>query len=93
MSLNIFQHFLPGILPTGAVAINTHDPGMGKPMRQSCFHTLRAVAKRHNVLVAAFGAVCRKVLLVATMMAAQFLFTQVYYEAAGTAMAGGSPCT
>ena len=92
MSLNIFQHFLPGILPTRTVAINTHDSGMGKPMGQSCFHALRAVAERDNVLVAAFGAVRRKVLLVATMMAAQFLFAQVYYQAAGAAMAGCRPC-
>ena len=73
MSMDIVQHFLPGILSTGTVAINTHDSGMGKPMGQSCFHTLRAVAERGNVLVATFRAVCRKVLLVATMMAAQFL--------------------
>src|SRR6476620_4900627 len=50
--MDIIQHFLPGILPARTVAINTHDAGVRKPMGQSRFNALRAVAERGNVLIA-----------------------------------------
>ena len=91
LSLNIFQHFLPGILSARTVAIDAHDSGMGKPTGQSGFHPLRAVAERGNILIAAFGAIGWKALLMSTMVAAQFLFAQVYDQATGAALAGRRP--
>src|SRR5690348_7903710 len=92
LSLDIFQHFLPGILSGRTITINTHDACIGKPMEQGSFNTLRAVAERGDILLATFGTVRRKALLVTTMMATQFLFAQVYDQTAGAAIAGCRPC-
>ena len=49
------------------------------------------MAERGDVLVAAFGTDGRKALLVATMVAAQFFFAQVNYQAAGAAVTSRRP--
>ena len=90
--LNVFQYFLPRTLSTGTVMIYTHNSRIGKTLDQRSFHPLCSMPERGDVLVAAFGTDERKALLVATMMAAQFFFAEVNYEAAGAAVTGRRPC-
>ena len=89
--LNVFQYFLPCALSTGTVAIYTRNSCIGKTLGQRSLYPLRSMSERGDVLVAAFGTEKGKALLVTTMMAAQFLFAEVNYQAAGAAVTSRCP--